>query len=53
MSLTTNVNAINDHTANPLPTLMDDYSAVTINPTSITDPTQQCLPPWHHKLESM
>ena len=41
---TTNANVTNYHTANTFPTITDDHSTVAINPTSIIDPSQQCLP---------
>ena len=42
----------NYHTANTFPTIRstDDHSTVAINPTSIIDPTQQCLPPVPQRL---
>ena len=47
---TTNANTTNYHTANTFPTMTDDHSTVTINPTSIIDSTQQCLPPVLQRL---
>ena len=40
----------NYHTANTFPTITDDHSTVAINPTSIIDSTQQCLPPVPQRL---
>ena len=48
--LTTNANVTNYHTANTFPTITDDHSTVAVNPTSIIDPTQQCLPPVPQRL---
>ena len=50
--LTTNANVTNYHTANTFPTIRstDDHSTVAINPTSVIDHTQQCLPPVPQRL---
>ena len=51
--LTTNANATNSHTVNRFPTMTDDHSTATINPTSIIDPTQQCYLQYHKNSESI
>ena len=48
--LTTNANVTNYHIVNTFPTITDDHSTVAVNPMSIIDPTQHCLPPVPQRL---